>query len=375
MIRTLTAALLCAAVTSVGTAEGANKLPKGFAYLRDVAPTIVQDMRYFGSHNFLGRPVAGYEANECILTRRAALRLKKVQARLKSKSLSLKVYDCYRPKRAVSDFIAWARNLGDRKTKAEFYPTIPKSELFRRKYIAKRSKHSRGSTVDLTIITLPPAAEPVYDPDAPQAACHLPRSQRFADNSLDFGTGYDCFHELSHTRNPAITGAAKANRMLLVSEMRRAGFTNYHREWWHFELKDEPYRKTHFDFPVLPRVGNAMVVPRPRPADDLASADGRLKVICASRTAGVDVHEGPSIGHKVTARLPADAWGLTSGACEGDLPLSKWRGLDPLGRKSIRPPWCRIRVPGPTPDTPLVQGWVNGRYLTLVTDASPAECS
>ncbi|MGI9464409.1 MAG: M15 family metallopeptidase, partial [Aestuariivirgaceae bacterium] len=116
MIRTLmTAAMLCAA--TAGAAD-AVELPKGFSYLRDVAPSIVQDMRYFGNHNFLGRPVAGYEANECILTTRAGLRLQKVQQRLEAKGLSLKVYDCYRPKQAVADFVAWARDPGDRRTKA-----------------------------------------------------------------------------------------------------------------------------------------------------------------------------------------------------------------------------------------------------------------
>ena len=366
-----------AALTALAVAAApasAAELPKGFAYLRDVAPSIVQEMRYFGPHNFLGRRVTGYEAGECILTKRAALRLKKVQKRLQKKGLSLKVYDCYRPKRAVQEFVTWAKNLTDRKTKAEFYPTIPKSELFKRKYIAKRSRHSRGSTVDLAIVAVPPPDQPAYDPDAPQAACHLPKGQRFADNSLDFGTGYDCFHELSHTRNPAIKGAAKANRALLVAEMKRVGFRNYRREWWHFELQDEPYRKTYFDFPITAHSAAVLPVPRPRPSKEVTTGDTRLKVVCAGATNGVSVHDGPSIGHTVTAQLPADAWGLIVKVCDGEMPLDAWRSLDALGKKSVRPPWCKIEVPGPTAETPLVQGWVSGRFLTGIADTAEAEC-
>ena len=234
-----------------------NGLPRFFVYLQDVDPSILQDIRYFGDHNFLGRPVKGYRAPQCILTVRAAKALARVQARLLPKDLSLKVYDCYRPVRAVQDFVDWAQLAGDELTKGEFYPTIDKSLLFKRGYIARRSAHSRGSAVDLAIVPLPVRAEPEFSIGGPMAACHLPKDRRFADNSLDFGTGYDCFHELSHTNNPAIAGDARDNRNLLVSEMARAGFKNYHREWWHFGLVDEPYRKQQFDFPItMPGVAN-----------------------------------------------------------------------------------------------------------------------
>jgi D-alanyl-D-alanine dipeptidase len=239
---------LTSAILPAGLA-GTRPLPRGFVYLRDVAPDIVQEMRYFGSHNFLGRPVDGYRANECILTRRAANALARVQARLRKVEWSLKVYDCYRPQRGVADFVKWAKRPDDTATKAEFYPTLNKKNLFKRHYIAKRSGHSRGSTVDLTIIAWPPAKQAVWSPDN-QQACHLPKSQRFGDNSLDFGTGYDCFHTLSHTANPAITGDARHHRTLLVNEMKKAGFKNYRREWWHFSLRREPYKRTYFNFPV-----------------------------------------------------------------------------------------------------------------------------
>lgn len=338
-------------------------MPKEFAYLRDVAPDIVQDMRYFGEHNFLGRRVTGYQAGECILTRRAALRLKQVQERLRPKGLALKVYDCYRPTQAVAEFVAWAEDLGDRRTKAEFYPTIPKSELFERKYIAKRSRHSRGSTVDLAIVPVPTPGEPPFDPDGPLFACHEPHGVRWADNSLDFGTGYDCFHELSHTANPGVSAAAKQNRQLLVEEMARAGFQNYKREWWHFELKDEPFRKTYFDFPIVARAIDALPAPKPR-----------YRVVCTNKEAGVPVHSGPSIGHEVTARLPHDAWGFLAANCDGEVTLAEWRTLDAVGRKGVRPPWCQVRVPGPDAQSPLVEGWVNGRFLMPVSDQVP-DCS
>lgn len=340
----------------------ADKLQEHFSYLSEVAPSIIQDMRYFGQNNFLGRPVVGYEAGECILTTRAAKRLKKVQARLKPKGLSLKVYDCYRPARAVADFVAWAQDAEDTATKQEFYSTIPKSELFQRRYIAKRSKHSRGSTVDLAIVALPPAAEPAFDLTK-QVPCHLPKNQRYGDNSLDFGTGYDCFHELSHTLNPAIKGKARANRALLVAEMARAGFKNYKREWWHFELEDEPFRKTHFDFPIVARAA-------PVAATDAAG----LKVTCADTAAGVSVHNGPSIGHEVTGHLPGDARGVKELACAGELPLAEWRSLDALGRLSVRAPWCQVEWAGPDTGKPPVSGWVNGKFLTAGDDESPADC-
>ncbi|NNE22845.1 MAG: M15 family metallopeptidase [Rhizobiales bacterium] len=342
------------------TPAGAGGLPEHFSYLSEVAPSIIQDMRYFGQHNFLGRRVAGYEAGECILTTRAAKRLKAVQARLKPKGLSLKVYDCYRPKRAVADFVAWAQDTEDTATKAEFYSTIPKSELFQRRYIAKRSKHSRGSAVDVALVALPAAAEPPFDMGA-QAACHLPKDQRYGDNSLDFGTGYDCFHELSHTLNPTIKGKARANRALLVAEMARAGFKNYKREWWHFELSDEVFRKTYFDFPIVAR--KAAVVAEPM-----------LKVTCADPATGVRVHEGPSIGHEVSAHLPGDARGLKELTCAGEMPLRQWRALDALGRLSVRPPWCQIEWAGADSGKPAVTGWVNGKYLKAEEDENPADC-
>ncbi len=236
--------LMCAAAE----AAGSGKLPADFVYLRAVDATIQQDMRYAGANNFTGRPVKGYNAPECILKRGAAEALAKVQARLEPQGLSLKVYDCYRPVRAVRDFYQWSKKPADDTMKEEFYPDLPKRKLFALGYIASRSRHSKGNTVDLTIVPKG-STVPDYLRDAPLKACTLPQPERRADNSLDFGTGYDCFHVLSHTANANVSDAAKKNRALLVREMKAAGFRNYAKEWWHFDLKGGGTSKA-YDFVI-----------------------------------------------------------------------------------------------------------------------------
>ena len=216
----------------------------------DVDPTIVVEARYFGSHNFIGRRIDGYEAPKCLLAREAALALAEVQAELRPFGLGLKTYDCYRPTRAVADFAAWARNIGDTKMKTAFYPDIDKTRLFELGYIAERSGHSRGSTVDLTLIPLPAPPQPAYRDGDPLVSCTAAIGQRFPDNSLDMGTGYDCFSELSHTVNPRVGQTAARNRLLLKAVMEKHGFVNYAQEWWHFTFRPEPYPDSYFDLPV-----------------------------------------------------------------------------------------------------------------------------
>jgi D-alanyl-D-alanine dipeptidase len=207
-------------------------------------------MRYTENHNFIGRPIVGYETPECILTREAAVGLKAVQTELRPKGYSLKVYDCYRPQRAVNDFIAWSKDPSTQQMKAEFYPRVDKSKTFTLGYIAARSGHSRGSTSDLTIVPLNPKAEPVYIPGQPLVACYAPYHQRYADNSLDMGTGFDCLDEHAHSNFQGLTPMAYYNRMLFRNVMAKHGFVVYAKEWWHFTLKKEPYPNTYFDFPV-----------------------------------------------------------------------------------------------------------------------------
>ena len=234
---------------SLATSQRAE-LPDGFVHLSTIDPTILQDIRYAGPHNFTGRPVPDYEAANCILTLKAAEALRGVQDRLREMALSLKVYDCYRPARAVEAFAAWTESEGGEETKAEFFPDIDKSELFTLGWLARRSGHSRGSSVDVAIMPLPPPVQRAYVPGEPLARCDAPREQRFPDNSLDFGTGYDCFSEKSYTADTSIGDEARKNRDLLVRLMRDAGFRNYQREWWHFDFSGEPFPHTYFDFSV-----------------------------------------------------------------------------------------------------------------------------
>lgn len=228
----------------------ADKLPPGFVDVQSIIPDIQLDIRYSGPHNFVGERVNGYNAGKCILTKEAASALAKVQKDLSPFSLSLKIYDCYRPQRAVDHFVKWATEMENIKTKEEFYPGVDKRNLFKDGYIDSKSGHSRGSTIDLTIIPIPVPKQAGYIPGQKLAACYLPAGRRFADNSIDMGTGFDCFDELSHTGNKKIGLQQRISRMMLKSLMEKHGFRNYAKEWWHFTLNNEPYPNTYFDFPV-----------------------------------------------------------------------------------------------------------------------------
>jgi D-alanyl-D-alanine dipeptidase len=227
-----------------------SSLPKGFVYLRDIDPTIVQDIRYAGSHNFVGRPIKGYRAAECILSASAAHALAAVQLRLAAQKLSLIVWDCYRPKRAVDDFLRWSKDSTHSEMKAEFYPRTDKTKLFALGYLAIRSAHSRGSTVDLGLVPSDVAIAPPPDAAQPLKPCTAPKGERFEDGTVDFGTGYDCLDALGHTSNALVGAIARRNRQTLKSRMKAAGFRAYAREWWHFELIDQPFNRHGFDFEV-----------------------------------------------------------------------------------------------------------------------------
>lgn len=230
----------------------AAELPAGFVYLRQVDPGIAQDIRYAGRHNFVGRPIAGYDAAECILTSEAAAALARVQARLTPEGLSLIVWDCYRPARAVADFKQWSLDLADQSMKAEFYPRADKARFFKDGYLASRSKHSSGSTVDLGIVDKAYVDSPPLPVPTPLVACDAPLDQRYNDHALDFGTGYDCLDPASGAGNAALGAVAAANRAALATMMGNEGFVGYSKEWWHFELSPEPFAKQYFDFPVAP---------------------------------------------------------------------------------------------------------------------------
>lgn len=236
-----------------GFALAEDSLPDGFVYLRDIAPSIVQDIRYATFHNFVGRPIDGYNANECILTGQAATLLAGIQERLVAGGFSLIVWDCYRPARAVADFKSWGGDPTDQAAKAEFYPNEDKAQFFKRGYLASRSRHSSGSTVDLGIMPLDSAGLAIAPMTDPPIACFAPYGERYDDHALDFGTGYDCLDPVSSFDDPTVTADAKHNRATLRQLMTAAGFIPYDKEWWHFELADEPFPKKYFDFPITER--------------------------------------------------------------------------------------------------------------------------
>jgi D-alanyl-D-alanine dipeptidase len=233
-------------------ASAGSALPKGFVYLRDVDPTIHQDIRYAGSHNFVGRPINGYLAAECILSAPAAQALAAVQKLLANRKLSLIVWDCYRPTRAVDDFVQWSKDPAHLEMKAEFYPRTDKARLFPLGYIARRSGHSRGSTADLGIVPADSSSAPPPNPGQPLKACTAPKGDRFEDSTIDLGSGYDCMDVLASTSSADVGAGAQRNRQTLKSAMQGAGFRPYAREWWHFQLSNEPFDHG-FDFEVVAR--------------------------------------------------------------------------------------------------------------------------
>lgn len=226
------------------------KMPHDFVDVKEVIPSIILDIRYYTPYNFVGERIDGYNAPKCFLTKRTAFALNNVQKELKKRSLSLKLYDCYRPQRAVNQFSRWAEDPDDTKMKSEFYPDVDKKNLFNQDYIAKKSGHSRGGTVDVTIVPVPTPPEVKYIPGQDLRPCYWPSGKRFNDNSIDMGTGFDCFSEFSHTDNKQIDVQQRVYRLALKSIMEKYGFINLESEWWHYTLKDEPYLNTYFDFVI-----------------------------------------------------------------------------------------------------------------------------
>lgn len=206
--------------------EGVRLAPDGFVRVSDHVPGLIEDMRYHTADNFVGAPVDGYEAPVCWLTREAADGLMDVQAQLAGFGLGLKVFDCYRPVRAVAHFGRWARDLEDQSTKPVYYPNVDKADLFKLGYIAERSGHSRGSTMDLTLIETATGEE------------------------IDMGSPFDLFDPISWPSDPRPTAQQRANRAFLQTLMKAHGFKGLKEEWWHFTLVDEPFPDTYFDFVI-----------------------------------------------------------------------------------------------------------------------------
>lgn len=205
----------------------AHNPPEGFVLVSDAVPDALLDIRYYTTYNFVGERIDGYEAPVALLTAEAASALKMVSDDLLAQGHRLVIYDCYRPQRAVDHFVRWAEDLSADSMKAVFYPDVDKRDLFSQGFIARLSGHSRGSTVDLTLL------------DAQTGKL------------LDMGGPFDFFGELSHPgHTQGLTPEQIANRMLLRDAMIRRGFRPLRTEWWHFTLENEPYPDTYFDFPV-----------------------------------------------------------------------------------------------------------------------------
>jgi zinc D-Ala-D-Ala dipeptidase len=219
-------ALVLALPLAAAPARAQASLPPGFLDASAMVNGLVVDMRYFGTNNFVGEKIDGYERPRCLLSVQAAAGLAAVQRSLARQGLGLKVFDCYRPQRAVAHFVRWSRQPDDARRKAEFYPDVDKRDLFRSGYIAERSGHSRGSTVDLTL------------------------AQRSDGQELDMGTPFDFLSPKAWPSDKSVSPEAQKNRALLAEAMRAGGFRPYAKEWWHFTLANEPFPHTYFDFPV-----------------------------------------------------------------------------------------------------------------------------
>jgi len=202
-----------------------NNLEDGFVYLNDTDDNIIVDLKYYSTQNFTGQFVEGYLSNTAILTKESALALSNAQDDFNKLGYSLILYDAYRPQRSVDFFVQWSKNPYDTINKRIYYPDVKKSELFELGYIASKSGHSRGSTVDVSLIEIS------------------------TNKVLDMGTIFDYFGIESHTFFNDISEKQKSNRLILYEVMSKNGFKNYSKEWWHFTLKNEPYQK-YFDFLV-----------------------------------------------------------------------------------------------------------------------------
>jgi D-alanyl-D-alanine dipeptidase len=235
-------------VAAVVSQASAQTLPGGFVFLRDIDPSIVQDIRYAGPNNFVGRPLKGYDAAECVVKREVGLRLRSVQQELAPQGLSLKMLDCYRPARASHDMVVWAGNGRETPAERRYNPAFSKADLFRLGYIAERSGHSTGAALDLTLVDLKADNSAVFDPAKTYADCTAPEAARAPEGSVDMGTGYDCSDVKGHTAARSITPAQRRWREKLVLVMARRGFVNYSKEWWHFSLPGAGRQA--YDFPI-----------------------------------------------------------------------------------------------------------------------------
>ncbi|WP_026662921.1 M15 family metallopeptidase [Butyrivibrio proteoclasticus] len=197
-----------------------------FVNIADVASDVIYEIRYYSSYNFIGDRIDGYEAPVALLTLEAARALKRASDAFLREGFRIKIYDAFRPQRAVDHFVRWAGDLSDHRMKDIFYPNVDKDKLFALGFIAEHSGHSRGSTVDITLFDMAKGCD------------------------ADMGGYFDLFGEASKSDYDKVTRTQRHNRLLLKDIMTKNGFTSYSEEWWHFTLQDEPFPDTYFDFPV-----------------------------------------------------------------------------------------------------------------------------
>lgn len=197
-----------------------------FALVDEEIPNIILDMRYYSSYNFVGKRINGYEDNCAIMSKEAIKALKKVSDELLLRGYKLKIFDAYRPQMAVNHFVKWSKNTNDTRMQKYFYPNIDKKEIIDKEFIVKHSSHSSGSTIDLTLFDIK------------------------QNTDLDMGSDFDMFDDISYSHTNKITKIQQRNRDLLINTMTKYGFINYEKEWWHFTLKNEPFKNIYFNFKV-----------------------------------------------------------------------------------------------------------------------------
>lgn len=221
--------------------------PDDIVDIRKYLPNVAHDIRYLSKNNFVGDEIRGYILPKCLLQDHVAKDLASVQKDLKDINLELIIYDCYRPQVAVNHFIEWAKDINDKKMKHIFYPSVPKTELFSRGYIASKSGHSKGNTIDLGLIVKGSDIHAIKK--LPLSTCKSPLPENAIHAGLiEMGSQYDCFDELSHTGNISISDEAKYNRSTLVKIMKKNNFKNYSKEWWHFSHRQNNYPTTYHNF-------------------------------------------------------------------------------------------------------------------------------
>ncbi len=240
MVITLSALLVSMIITSIfGQTVGAeslnvaqevvvkkNNLSKGFVYIDDMIPSAQYDIRYYGEYNFVGKRIDGYKAPLAIMSLKGVTALKKASDELEKKGYLLLIYDAYRPQKGVNVFVRWSKDAKDNKMKNEFYPLLDKRNLFKLGFISSKSGHTRGSTIDLSLI------------------------HKSTGKVVDMGGPFDFFGDISNHGTKLITKQQSGNRNVLKNAMVKYGFKPYSKEWWHYTLINEPFPKQYFNFDV-----------------------------------------------------------------------------------------------------------------------------